>query len=78
MFQVALALLLQLSLCMAAPITTQGTNWQGPTGGGVIGFIVLVLDIIAWGKFRYFLHLTIFNSKGVEIYWRSRKLTYYS
>jgi hypothetical protein len=50
MFQVALALLLQLSLCMAAPITTQGTNWQGPTGGGVLGFIVLVLDIIAWGK----------------------------
>jgi hypothetical protein len=50
MFQVALALLLQLSVCMAAPITTQGTNWQGPTGGGVLGFIVLVLDIIAWGK----------------------------
>jgi len=51
MFQFALAALLQLSLCMlaeAAPITTQGTNWQGPTGGGVIGFIVLVLDIIAW------------------------------
>ncbi|KAF2679426.1 hypothetical protein K458DRAFT_346730 [Lentithecium fluviatile CBS 122367] len=51
MFQLALAALLQLSLALfveAAPITTQSANWQGPTGGGVVGFIVLVLDIIAW------------------------------
>ncbi|KAF1964671.1 hypothetical protein BU23DRAFT_436618, partial [Bimuria novae-zelandiae CBS 107.79] len=43
--------LLQLSLGLlveAAPITTQGANWQGPTGGGIAGFIILVLDIIAW------------------------------
>ncbi|KAF2710386.1 hypothetical protein K504DRAFT_466797 [Pleomassaria siparia CBS 279.74] len=51
MFQLALAALLQLSLCMvvnAAPVTIQGTSWQGPTGGGILGFIVLILDIIAW------------------------------
>ncbi|KAK7189584.1 hypothetical protein DPSP01_001578 [Paraphaeosphaeria sporulosa] len=51
MFQFVLAALLQLSLGLlveAAPVTAQGTSWQGPTGGGVVGFIVLVLDIIAW------------------------------
>ncbi|KAF2792262.1 hypothetical protein K505DRAFT_376174 [Melanomma pulvis-pyrius CBS 109.77] len=51
MFQIALAALLQLSLCMvaaAAPVTAQGASWQGPAGGSILGFIVLVLDIIAW------------------------------
>ncbi|KAF2642966.1 hypothetical protein P280DRAFT_477831 [Massarina eburnea CBS 473.64] len=51
MFQLALAALLQLSLAFfveAAPVTTQSTAWQGPTGGGILGFIVLVLDVIAW------------------------------
>ncbi|PSN70973.1 hypothetical protein BS50DRAFT_598093 [Corynespora cassiicola Philippines] len=51
MFQLAIAALLQLSLAFfveAAPVTTQSTAWQGPTGGGIVGFIVLVLDIIAW------------------------------
>ena len=54
MFQLALAALLQLSLALfveAAPITTQSASWQGPTGGGIVGFIVLVLDIIAWGQY---------------------------
>jgi hypothetical protein len=54
MFQFVLAALLQLSLALfveASPITTQSSvGWQGPTGGGIVGFIVLVLDIIAWGK----------------------------
>lgn len=52
MYQLAIAALLQLSLAFlaeAAPVTVQGTSWQGPTGGGIVGFIVLVLDIIAWG-----------------------------
>lgn len=31
-----------------APVSTQSALWQGPTGGGIVGFIVLVLDIIAW------------------------------
>jgi hypothetical protein len=54
MFQFVLAALLQLSLGLlveAAPVSAQGTNWQGPTGGGVVGFIVLILDIIAWGMY---------------------------
>ncbi len=54
MLQFALAALLQLSLTLlveAATIGTQSTTWQGPTGGGIVGFIVLILDIIAWGTF---------------------------
>lgn len=55
MFQLALAALLQLSLAMfaeAAPVLkTQSASWQGPTGGGVLGFIVLALDIVAWGMY---------------------------
>jgi len=68
MFQFALAALLQLSLCMfaeAAPVKAQGgVSWQGPTGGGIIGFIVLVLDIIAW--------IEIFQSNrstGAKVLW---------
>jgi hypothetical protein len=38
-------------LAEAAPITTESVKpWQAGTGGGIIGFIVLVLDIIAWSK----------------------------
>ncbi|KNG51591.1 hypothetical protein DDE82_008761 [Stemphylium lycopersici] len=52
MMNFALSLLLQLSMFMlaeAAPITAQTAKpWQAGTGGGIIGFIVLVLDIIAW------------------------------
>ena len=52
MFNFALSLLLQLSLYLAveaAPITAQGAQpWQTGTGGGIVGFIVLILDIIAW------------------------------
>lgn len=49
------SILLQLSLFMlveAAPITAQSAKpWQAGTGGGIVGFIVLVLDIIAWSKY---------------------------
>ncbi|KAL1798974.1 hypothetical protein ACET3X_003011 [Alternaria dauci] len=52
MMNFVLSLLLQLSMFMlaeAAPITVQSAKpWQAGTGGGIIGFIVLVLDIIAW------------------------------
>ncbi|USP78712.1 hypothetical protein yc1106_05986 [Curvularia clavata] len=52
MFNLVLSLLLQLSMFMlaeAAPVTAQGAEpWQAGTGGGIVGFIVLVLDIIAW------------------------------
>ena len=53
--QTLFALLLQLCLAAAAPIasdeaTILGMNPQQQygAGGGVIGFIVLVLDIIVW------------------------------
>lgn len=55
MFQNVLSILLQLclaSLALAAPIagevTTANNSWQYGTGGGVIGFIVLILDIIVF------------------------------
>ena len=54
MMNFVLSLLLQLSMFMlaeAAPMTVQSAKpWQAGTGGGIIGFIVLVLDIIAWSK----------------------------
>jgi hypothetical protein len=55
MLNIVLSLLLQLSMFMlaeAAPITAQSAKpWQAGTGGGIVGFIVLVLDIIAWSKY---------------------------
>lgn len=53
--QQTLAMLLQflmISLVTAAPITTEshGNSWQYGAGGGVIGFIVLILDIIVFSK----------------------------
>jgi hypothetical protein len=54
MFKYLLAALLELSMFMlaeAAPMTVQSAKpWQAGTGGGIVGFIVLVLDIIAWSK----------------------------
>jgi len=53
MLQSALSVLLQLllfSLAAAAPITTEshGQAWHYGAGGGVVGFIVLILDIIVF------------------------------
>jgi hypothetical protein len=54
MFQYLLAALMQLmflSAAAAAPLTTEGHGaqpWHYGVGGGVVGFIVLVLDIIVW------------------------------
>jgi hypothetical protein len=54
MFKYLLAALLELSmfaLAEAAPMTVQSAKpWQAGTGGGIVGFIVLVLDIIAWSE----------------------------
>lgn len=57
MFQALLTVLLQLSLAafaLAAPagqeVSTLDNSWQYGTGGGVLGFIVLVLDIIVFSK----------------------------
>jgi hypothetical protein len=56
MFQTALSVLLQLSLFSlagAAPITTEshGNDWQYGAGGGVVGFVVLILDIIVFSTY---------------------------
>lgn len=60
MFQNAFAVVLQLclaSLALAAPLVdetvsakTAGNTWQYGTGGGIIGFIILILDIMVWSK----------------------------
>ena len=54
MFHIMLSLLFQLALfavANASPITTQSDDFLGyHVGGGVFGFIVLVLDIIVWSK----------------------------
>lgn len=47
-----LNLILQLalaSLAMAAPMTIESNSWQYGTGGGIIGFIVFILDVIFIG-----------------------------
>lgn len=55
----SLTLFLQLALAMltfAAPVvndptfSAQSDAWQYGTGGGIVGFIVLVLDVIVWSK----------------------------
>lgn len=59
MFQSALNIFLQLclaTLALAAPMAGEitaaghGDAWQYGTGGGIIGFVVLVLDIIVFSK----------------------------
>jgi hypothetical protein len=47
------------ALALAAPITEEAVHktdaWQYGTGGGIIGLIVLVLDIIVFGMSAPFL-----------------------
>ena len=48
------SILLQLclaSLGLAAPVATESldNSWQYGTGGGLIGLVVLILDIIVFG-----------------------------
>lgn len=42
------------TLTFAAPLANEitiqkNTAWQYGTGGGIVGFIVLIVDIIIWG-----------------------------
>jgi hypothetical protein len=61
MFQSSLSLILQLSLLSLAmaeetlTTTGHGNAWKYGSGGGVVGFIVLILDIIV---FSTSLHLS--------------------
>lgn len=52
MFRGVLALLIQIALTAAAPIEAQAKNdvLGYRIGGGIGGFILLVLDIIVWCK----------------------------
>jgi hypothetical protein len=48
------SILLQLclaSLGLAAPVSTESldNSWQYGTGGGLIGLVILILDIIVFG-----------------------------
>lgn len=49
MISVFLQMLLA-SVVMAAPVHIESNSWQYGTGGGIIGFIVFILDVIAIGK----------------------------
>lgn len=60
MYQHVYTFLLQLclaALAFAAPVAQEistssiNNSWQYGTGGGIIGFIVLVLDIIVFSTF---------------------------
>lgn len=56
LFLQTLLQLLLASFAFAAPLTAQGHGtppWHYGVGGGVAGFIVLVLDIIVWSMYSF-------------------------
>ncbi|KAH7157261.1 hypothetical protein B0J13DRAFT_167228 [Dactylonectria estremocensis] len=74
------------TLAFASPIATDGVSatgaepWQYGTGGGIFGFIVLILDIIVWievlqstrpvsHKLLWAVLVFIFPIGGIIIYW---------
>ncbi|KAI0474099.1 hypothetical protein GGR56DRAFT_564838 [Xylariaceae sp. FL0804] len=82
--------LLQLALAalaLAAPIADEAFStaaaaapWQYGTGGGIIGFIILILDIIVWievlrsnrpasHKLLWCLLVLVFPLVGIVVYW---------
>ncbi|TGO27709.1 hypothetical protein BPAE_0038g00550 [Botrytis paeoniae] len=85
MFQNTLAFLLQFfffALAFAQPIETagHGNAWKYGSGGGVIGFIVLILDIIVFievlksnrppsHKLLWCLVVFLFPILGLVVYW---------
>ncbi|PQE11084.1 Cardiolipin synthase protein [Rutstroemia sp. NJR-2017a BVV2] len=86
MFRTTLSLLLQFllfTLAVAAPIvetTGHGNAWKYGSGGGVVGFIVLILDIIVFievlksnrppsHKLLWCLIVFLFPILGLVVYW---------
>ncbi|CAI4214478.1 unnamed protein product [Parascedosporium putredinis] len=78
-FNILLQLLLA-SLAFAAPIETadHGNAWQYGTGGGIIGLIVLILDVIVFSlqvqpspvsKLLWCLVVFLFPIVGMVIYY---------
>ncbi|KAK7424070.1 hypothetical protein QQX98_000680 [Neonectria punicea] len=74
------------TLALAAPVASDIVNaegakpWHYGTGGGILGFIVLILDIIVWlevlqsnrppsHKVLWCLVVFIFPIGGMVIYW---------
>jgi len=55
MFQIVFSLLVQFllfTLTEAAPVTAQHNNaWKYGASGGVVGFIVLILDLIVFSMY---------------------------
>lgn len=50
-FQTVLSFLLLAASAMAQPISTEAVQenaWKYGTGGGIVGFIVLILDIMVF------------------------------
>lgn len=50
-FQTALSFLLLVTSALAYPVSTEAVQenaWKYGTGGGIIGFIVLILDIMVF------------------------------
>ncbi|KAL3420454.1 hypothetical protein PVAG01_08953 [Phlyctema vagabunda] len=86
MFQNVLSMLLQFSLLSLAmadetlKTTSHGNAWKYGSGGGVIGFIVLILDILVFievlksnrppsHKLLWCLIVFLFPIVGMVIYW---------
>lgn len=47
----SLVLLTLASMAAAAPVKAQSNTWQYGTGGGIVGLIVFILDIIVIGEY---------------------------
>jgi hypothetical protein len=63
------SILLQLGLAtlgLAAPVSTQSldNSWQYGTGGGLLGLVILVLDIIVFGMSSSIAHATLHVSRN--------------
>merc|ERR1712230_326204 len=75
-FQAALSFLLLAASALAAPMSTEAVQenaWKYGTGGGIIGFIVLILDIMIFievlTKLLWCVLVFVFPIGGMIIYY---------
>ena len=66
------SILLQLGLAtlgLAAPVSTESldNSWQYGTGGGLLGLVILILDIIVFGMFSSIAHATLHDSGNAPL-----------
>merc|ERR1711964_59748 len=67
-FQAALSFLLLAASALAAPMSTEAVQenaWKYGTGGGIIGFIVLILDIMIFIEVLKSTAKSFLSSSGV-------------